>query len=62
MTQPPTLSRRSFVRTTAMAAAAAAPLATANVSPPGKPLRPRCLTMWDFSWIGRRWPGAGYED
>lgn len=24
----------------------------------------RCLaiTMWDFSWIERRWPGAGYEN
>ena len=24
--------------------------------------RPRALTMWDFSWLERRWPGAGYED
>jgi hypothetical protein len=24
--------------------------------------RPRAITMWDFSWIERRWPGAGYED
>jgi len=23
---------------------------------------PRAITMWDFSWIERRWPGAGYED
>jgi hypothetical protein len=22
----------------------------------------RAITMWDFSWIERRWPGAGYED
>ncbi len=27
----------------------------ANVSP-------RAITMWDFSWLERRWPGAGYED
>jgi hypothetical protein len=20
------------------------------------------ITMWDFSWLERRWPGAGYED
>jgi hypothetical protein len=20
------------------------------------------MTMWDFSWLERRWPGAGYED
>ena len=24
--------------------------------------RPVALTMWDFSWLERRWPGAGYED
>jgi hypothetical protein len=22
----------------------------------------RAITMWEFSWIERRWPGAGYED
>jgi hypothetical protein len=25
-------------------------------------VKPRALTMWDFSWLERRWPGAGYED
>ncbi len=25
-------------------------------------VHPRAITMWDFSWIERRWPGAGYED
>lgn len=25
-------------------------------------LRPYAITMWDFSWLERRWPGAGYED
>ena len=29
---------------------------------PKQTVRPRCITMWDFSWIERRWPGAGYED
>ena len=24
--------------------------------------RPFAITMWEFSWIERRWPGAGYED
>lgn len=24
--------------------------------------RPLAITMWDFSWVERRWPGAGYED
>jgi len=25
-------------------------------------LKPYALTMWDFSWLERRWSGAGYED
>lgn len=25
-------------------------------------MSPRAITMWDFSWLERRWPGAGYED
>ena len=28
----------------------------------GKTIAPRAITMWDFSWLERRWPGAGYED
>jgi len=24
--------------------------------------KPYAITMWDFSWIERRWTGAGYED
>jgi hypothetical protein len=24
--------------------------------------RPYAIAMWDFSWLERRWPGAGYED
>lgn len=24
--------------------------------------RPRAISMWEFSWIERRWDGAGYED
>jgi hypothetical protein len=27
-----------------------------------KTSRPRAIAMWEFSWIERRWPGAGYED
>ena len=23
---------------------------------------PYAITMWDFSWLERRWPGAGYEN
>lgn len=25
-------------------------------------IHPRAITMWDFSWLERRWAGAGYED
>jgi len=24
--------------------------------------QPLAITMWDFSWLERRWPGAGYEN
>jgi hypothetical protein len=27
-----------------------------------KTIYPLAITMWDFSWLERRWPGAGYED
>jgi hypothetical protein len=29
---------------------------------PAASKHPRAITMWEFSWIERRWPGAGYED
>ncbi|MFI5013879.1 MAG: cellulase-like family protein [Hyphomicrobiales bacterium] len=29
---------------------------------PFRPRHPLAITMWDFSWIERRWTGAGYED
>ena len=25
-------------------------------------IHPLAITMWDFSWIERRWDGAGFED
>lgn len=25
-------------------------------------IKPLAITMWEFSWLERRWPGAGYED
>ena len=31
-----------------------------ELEPAGR--HPRAITMWEFSWIERRWPGAGYED
>ena len=29
---------------------------------PFRTTEPLAVTMWDFSWLERRWPGAGYED
>jgi hypothetical protein len=57
-------TRRQFIQTSALAAAATVTLQNtfAESAAPAKPPRPRCITMWDFSWIERRWPGAGYED
>lgn len=60
------VNRRSFLS----GAAGATSLAAAGVSGQTavKPLRlvkithPLAITMWDFSWLERRWPGAGYED
>lgn len=54
------MNRRMFL--TAAAGAAVASGAGAQ----GKRLRdirrPLAITMWDFSWLERRWPGAGYQD
>ncbi|MCC5848989.1 MAG: cellulase [Verrucomicrobia bacterium] len=25
-------------------------------------IKPLAITMWDFSWLERRWPGSGFED
>lgn len=59
------LSRRSFLKGT-VAALAAGSLLDRSAASPGQAMstsvRPRCITMWDFSWIERRWPGAGFED
>lgn len=58
------MNRREFVNgaVTAAAAAALPNLANAFPSPPAPPKHPRTITMWEFSWIERRWPGAGFED
>ncbi|MGH9626016.1 MAG: cellulase-like family protein [Bryobacteraceae bacterium] len=57
------MNRRTFLAT---AAAAAAVSSQAQAASMGKRLReikhPLAITMWDFSWLERRWPGAGYED
>ncbi len=66
------MERRNFIKKAAALAAASqigliadqsASFASESikvVSPKSK--KPRAITMWDFSWLERRWPGAGYED
>lgn len=64
------MNRRNFI--TKSLAASSALVLTEGLSPQSfashtshdvsqKP-HPLPITMWDFSWIERRWPGAGYED
>jgi hypothetical protein len=49
----------SAARSAAAAVPGSAPSAASRLAPEGRPL---AITMWDFSWLERRWPGAGYED
>jgi hypothetical protein len=52
------MKRREFLATSG-----AAVLATASsYAAAGAGKRPRAITMWEFSWIERRWAGAGFED
>lgn len=63
------MDRRVFIRQTAVAALGglvAFDLSKASTKREmafaGKgEISPRAITMWDFSWLERRWPGAGYE-
>lgn len=63
------MNRRNFLNQSAglalgtmggVHALAHAPL-NPHVPSPGAP-HPLAITMWEFSWLERRWPGAGYED
>jgi hypothetical protein len=72
------LTRRRFLQDCAVAAPAlatgwTAATSPASAQPPISPLptmprslltrpQPLAFTMWDFSWLERRWSGAGYED
>ncbi len=66
------MNRRDFLTTCAGAAVSGAALSgQAPASTTTQPVsslrrhiaqRPLAITMWDFSWLERRWPGAGYED
>ena len=49
---------------TKLAAGEAKKTTAAKTTPAKRPRAkaPRAITMWDFSWLERRWTGAGYED
>ncbi len=63
------MDRRNFIKHTTVAALGS--LVSSEISKAdifGHPeaasvaYKPRAITMWDFSWLERRWPGAGYEE
>jgi hypothetical protein len=59
------MPRRQFIQTAASSAIAARSFAApARNGSLKRHIRkhPLAITMWDFSWLERRWPGAGYED
>jgi hypothetical protein len=66
------MERRNFIKNAAIIAAASqtailsgqpnTQFSGIQKSIPAKNKSPRAITMWDFSWLERRWAGAGYED
>jgi hypothetical protein len=60
------MNRKQFIQGSALSAAA---ILTVNVGFSSvvdrlgkKPIQPLAITMWDFSWLERRWSGGSYED
>jgi len=60
------MNRKDFLKFSAIVAGAAVTVGFKNETSlekastnAGKPL---AITMWDFSWLERRWPGGSYED
>ncbi len=62
MTETFDLNRRALLSAAAATSLTSAAPAIAKAKGKPKAKRPRAITMWDFSWLERRWPGAGYED
>lgn len=67
------MNRRNFLNTSAgvsLGAVAGLSACTTNAQNDEKKMLlkaqtqsyPLAITMWEFSWLERRWPGAGYED
>jgi Sugar-binding cellulase-like len=59
------MNRRAFLAGAAATAGAGAIPVSQQAGSTGRLSQirpPLAITMWDFSWLERRWPGAGYED
>jgi len=69
------MERRNFIKKLTLASAAVGTTGTINaaintmiksdmknIDQNTGLVAPRAITMWDFSWLERRWPGAGYEN
>lgn len=62
------MNRKEFLKIggaalgSAMMAGLPAHAAEAKAATDRRVKRPLAITMWDFSWLERRWDGAGYED
>lgn len=56
------MNRRNFLSSAVCAAIAATTNAAEALPKSQAPKHPRTIAMWEFSWIERRWPGAGFED
>ncbi len=60
------MDRRDFIKYSTLFTGAMFTRGISKASGIGLPLdktiHPLAITMWDFSWLERRWPGAGYED
>lgn len=60
------MKRRNFIKSTALGSAFI-PVSMKNIfyetqNSDTMNIQPLAITMWDFSWLERRWSGAGYED
>lgn len=60
------MRRKDFIKRGALSSlallAAGAGLASVVSTATNKTIKPLAITMWDFSWLERRWDGGSYED
>ncbi|MGQ8335353.1 cellulase-like family protein [Sunxiuqinia sp. A32] len=60
------MERKDFIKYSTLVTGAmlSGGISTASrfAKPSAKKIEPLAIAMWDFSWLERRWAGAGYED